>query len=86
MKKTILLTCSFILIFSAGCGPSSEELAVTMVAQTDVAATQTHAAIPIDTLTATLTPVPLMPSSTTTFAPMQTEGASTAEVDITALL
>jgi len=61
MKKIILLTCSFIVIFSAGCGPSSEELAVTMVAQTDVAATQTRAAA------ATSTPTPTeMPTETPT--------------------
>jgi len=52
MKKTILLTCSLIVFLTAGCGPSSEELAVTMAAQTDEAATQTQAAMPTDTPTA----------------------------------
>jgi len=58
MKKIVVLTCSFIVIFSAGCGPSSEELAVTMVAQTDEAATQTRAAMPTDTPTPTPTNTP----------------------------
>jgi len=58
MKKIVLFTCSFILIFTAGCGPSSEMLAVTMVAQTDVAVTQTLVAVPSNTPTETDTPIP----------------------------
>ena len=56
MKKIALLTCSFIVIFLVGCGPSSEELAITMVAQTDVANILTRVAMPTDTPTSTLTP------------------------------
>ena len=60
MKKIALITCSFIAIFLVGCGPSSEVFAITMVAQTDAAATQTLAAIPTEiptpTPTSTLTP------------------------------
>ena len=59
MKKVVVLTCSLVVIFTTGCGPSSEELAVTMVAQTDVAATQTRAAM----LTDTPTPTPIAAES-----------------------
>ena len=85
MKKTILLTCSLMVIFLAGCGPSSEVLAVTMVAQTEAAVTQTRAAMPTDTPTNTLmptdtpfptdTPIPIetptsIPTATATYIPV----------------
>jgi len=80
MKKTFLLACSLMVTFLAGCGPSSEELAVTMVAQTEAAATQTRAAMQTDTPTNTLmptdTPTPIIetptsvPTATATYIPV----------------
>ena len=65
MKKKILLTYLFIVIFTAGCGPTNEILVVTMVAQTHEASTlaaptPTPNPTPTPTLkpTATLTPEP----------------------------
>lgn len=73
MKKVILLTCSLIVISVTGCGgPSSEVLAVTMVSETDVAATQTRAAMPTSTPTETSTPLPTdtpIPTNTPTEVP-----------------
>ena len=70
MKKVVLLTCSFIVIFTAGCGPPSEMLAVTMVAQTDVASTLIAGGIPTNTPKPTDTPsptdTPTLPSPTET--------------------
>ena len=63
MKKKILLTYGFIVIFAAGCGPTSEILAVTMVAQTDEASTL---AAP------TPTPSPVPQPSATQIAPTPT--------------
>lgn len=71
MKKIIVLACSIIVISTAGCGPTSEVLAVTMVAQTEAAATQTRAAMPTNTPTNTLMPTDT-PFPTDTPTPIET--------------
>jgi len=58
MKRIIVFTFSLISILITGCGPSSDELAITMVAQTDVASTLNAAEVSTDTPIPTDTPVP----------------------------
>lgn len=73
MKKIVVLACSLIVIYSIGCGASSEELAITMVAQTDEAATLTLVAMPSKTPTSTNTLAPTdTPLPTDTPTPLET--------------
>ncbi len=73
MKKAILMTCSFLVIFAAGCGPSSEALSLTMVAQTNEASALTRAAMPTDTPVPTSTRIPTnTPTPTRTPTPTKT--------------
>jgi len=83
MKKTILLTCSFLVIFALGCGLSSEAIAATKAAQTDEVAAQTQAAMPTDTRVPTDTPIPTdTPTPTKTTAPTNTPNiAATQKYD-----
>ena len=65
MKKIILLMCSVIVLLMPGCGPASDALALTMVAQTDVASTLKAVAMPTDTPMPTEKPTE-MPTKTPT--------------------
>jgi hypothetical protein len=69
VKKIVVLTCSFIMFIGTGCGPSSEELAITMVAQTEQSSAQTFAAMPTDTPTSTPAPPTFTHTPTFTFVP-----------------
>lgn len=58
MKKMVVLTCSFLVIFMAGCGTSNEDLAITTIAQTNEASALTRAPMPTETPAPTNTPIP----------------------------
>jgi hypothetical protein len=87
MHKQFMLFCLLIGMLTAGCGSTSEELAITMVAQTDVAAIQTHEAItdtPVPTNTPVLTETQV-PTETPTFIPTALAKTSTAALATTPL-